>query len=82
MDSYQQEELMEKSFDATLMKRLMGFARPYWHWIALSILLLLFITIGELLNPYLIRRIQFIYIKPNPLGPNPIHLDQIQMQSN
>jgi len=55
MDIYQQEELMEKSFDITLMKRLMRFARPYWHWIVLSILLLLIITIGELLSPYLIK---------------------------
>lgn len=55
MNSYQQEEQMEKSFDVVLMKRLLNFAKPYWHWIALSILLLLLITLGELLSPYLIK---------------------------
>lgn len=55
MNSYQQEEQMEKSFDVVLMKRLLNFAKPYWHWITLSILLLLLITLGELLSPYLIK---------------------------
>ncbi len=55
MDPYQLEEEMERSFDSRLLKRLMKFALPYWHYIVLSIALLLIITLGDLVRPFLIK---------------------------
>ena len=55
MDQFEQEEIQEKSYDSLLMKRLLGYAKPYWHLIAISIVLLLFMTAGDLVRPYLIK---------------------------
>ncbi len=49
------EEIMGKGYDAKLMKRLLQYAKPYWKWLSLSMLLLVLITALELLNPYLLK---------------------------
>ena len=49
------EEEVTKSYDSKLMKRLLSYAKPYWVLLVISILLLLFITGLELLNPFLIK---------------------------
>ena len=49
------EEIMGKAYDARLMKRLLQYAKPYWKWLLLSMLLLVLITGLELLNPYLLK---------------------------
>src|SRR5690606_28718366 len=36
------------------MRRLLAYARPYWPWILLSVLMLLIITVTELARPYLV----------------------------
>lgn len=55
MKNFHEEETLGKAYDSRLMRRLLVYAKPYWHWIALSILLLLSITGLELLRPYLIK---------------------------
>lgn len=55
MQNFHEEETLGKAYDSRLMRRLLVYAKPYWHWIALSILLLLSITGLELLRPYLIK---------------------------
>ncbi|WP_129724407.1 ABC transporter ATP-binding protein [Xylanivirga thermophila] len=55
MDNYEMEEQMEKGYDRALMKRLLKFAKPYWHLILISILLLLVLTVGDLARPYFIK---------------------------
>lgn len=44
-----------KAYDSKLMKRLLTYTKPYWKLLLLSLLLLVFITALELLNPYLLK---------------------------
>ena len=44
-----------KAYDSKLMKRLLTYTKPYWKLLLLSLLLLVFITGLELLNPYLLK---------------------------
>ncbi len=55
MKNYHQEEVLGKAYDSRLMKRLLTYARPYWVLILICIFLLLFITVSELAQPYLIK---------------------------
>jgi ATP-binding cassette subfamily B multidrug efflux pump len=50
-----EEEKLEKSYDSDLMRRLLSYVKPYWQWMALSILLLLVVTVADLARPYLIK---------------------------
>jgi len=55
MEYFHEEEQLGKAYDARLMKRLLGYARPYWTWILIAILMLLFIAGMELARPYVVR---------------------------
>lgn len=45
----------ERVYDIRLLKRLLGYALPYWKFLLLSLILLIVITGLELLNPYLLK---------------------------
>ncbi|HEU4964501.1 MAG TPA: ABC transporter ATP-binding protein [Bacilli bacterium] len=55
MANIHEEEQLEKSYDSRLMRRLLSYVKPYWHWVALSIVLLMAITVSDLARPYLIK---------------------------
>jgi len=55
MSNIHEEEQLEKSYDSRLMSRLLVYVKPYWHWMVLSIILLLLITVADLARPYLIK---------------------------
>ena len=55
--------LDEKSFDLSLTRRLMRYARPYWKDLSIAAALLLLITVGEQVQPLLIR-----WIIDGPVG--------------
>lgn len=50
-----EEEIVGKSYDSKIMKRLLGYAKPHWKALLVSIVFLIIITLLELLNPYLIK---------------------------
>lgn len=50
-----EEKIIGKSYDFNLMKRLLGYAKPHWKFLLISIVFLIVITLLELLNPYLIK---------------------------
>ena len=52
---FHEEEMLSKPYDARLMKRLLGFAKPYQKIIFFCIFLLLFITVFDLSLPYLTK---------------------------
>lgn len=54
MHDYHDEEVLGKAYDARLMKRLLGYAKPYWKVLVLSIVMLLFVTCAELARPFLV----------------------------
>ncbi|MBL0387214.1 ABC transporter ATP-binding protein [Tumebacillus sp. ITR2] len=55
MANIHEEEKLEKSYDSKLMSRLLSYVKPYWKWVALSIVILLVITVADLARPYLIK---------------------------
>ncbi len=54
-DFIQDEEIMGKAYDSKIMKRLLGFAKPYAGWIFLCILMLLIMTVSNLARPYIMK---------------------------
>jgi ATP-binding cassette subfamily B protein/subfamily B ATP-binding cassette protein MsbA len=61
---FHEEEELHKPYDARLMKRLLGYAKPYRRLIALAILLLLFATLFDLSLPYVSKVAIDRYIIP------------------
>lgn len=55
MKNFHEEEILGKAYDSRLMKRLMGFAKPYWAPLLVAVLLLVFITGVELAKPWLVQ---------------------------
>ncbi len=51
----QEEEILGKAYDGRLMRRLLGYVRPYWRLVGLSVLLLLLSSAAALTGPYLVR---------------------------
>ncbi len=48
-----EEEALGKAYDARLMRRLLGYLRPYWWKVALGVTLLVLVAALELIGPYL-----------------------------
>ncbi|KUO96661.1 ABC transporter ATP-binding protein [Ferroacidibacillus organovorans] len=55
MSNLHEEDSLGKAYDAKLMKRLIGYARPHRFWVALCVLLLLVMTVSNLARPYLMK---------------------------
>ncbi len=66
-----EKESTGKTYDARLLRRLMGFLKPYATQLALSILLLMAISLLQLAGPYLVKVAVDSYILPGrPEGLN------------
>ena len=52
---FQEDEILGKAYDARLMRRLLGYVRPYIGLVALSVVLLLLSSAASLTGPYLVR---------------------------
>jgi len=55
MNNFHEEEVVVKTFDTQLLKRLLKYAKPYIGLISASFLLLILITLGDLARPYLMK---------------------------
>lgn len=53
--NFHDDEIMGKAYDSKLMKRLLKYAKPYWHYLLLVIVMMVVITGLELLRPYLLK---------------------------
>lgn len=51
----QEEEILGKAYDGRLMKRLLGFLKPYRYHIFLAIFILIIGTLAELAGPYITK---------------------------
>lgn len=71
---FDEEEKLGKAYDGKLMKRLLGYAKPYWM-IFLTALVLLFAVAGaDLLRPYLIKVAIDSYMNSSQMSnPERIH---------
>ncbi len=52
---FHEDEIMGKAYDSKLMKRLLKYAKPYWTYLLLAIVLMVIVTGLELLRPYLLK---------------------------
>ncbi len=67
---YEEEAILGRAYDARLMRRLLGYVRPYRRTVALAILLLLGASLSDLAGPSLYRVAIDRYIAPQgPAGP-------------
>ena len=64
MDYIQADELQDKSYDSTLMRRILGYMRPYRVTVALSIALLALVSVFQLAPPYLTKIAIDSYLAP------------------
>lgn len=55
MSNYHNDEIAGKSYDSHLMRRMLKYAKPYWHYLLISIVLMMLVTGLELLRPYLFK---------------------------
>lgn len=55
MANIHQEETLGKAYDSKLMRRLLSYAKPYWFFILISIILVMFVTGTQLARPYIIK---------------------------
>lgn len=53
---FEDDEILGKAYDGRLMRRLMGFVRPYRWRMVLSLMLLFGAALAELVGPYLIQQ--------------------------
>jgi ATP-binding cassette subfamily B protein len=55
VDQYHDEEILGKAYDARLMRRLLGYLRPYKMKMVWSVLMLLVVTVLQLSGPILVQ---------------------------
>lgn len=53
MSDFRDEAALGRAYDPHLFRRLLGYAKPYWHLIALSALMIGLVTSADLAPPYL-----------------------------
>jgi ATP-binding cassette, subfamily B, multidrug efflux pump len=61
-----EEEVLGKAYDSRLMRRLLGFMRPYRGYVALSLFFLLLESVLQVLGPLLTKIAVDRYLAPNP----------------
>ena len=53
--THEEEEVLIKAYDSRLARRLLGYLSPYWIVVALSVIILLLVSLSELIGPYLVK---------------------------
>jgi len=53
----QEEEALGKAYDARLMRRLLGYLRPYWRQVALALVILLLAAGVNVIGPWITQRV-------------------------
>lgn len=54
-EQYHEEEVLGKAYDARLMRRLLGYLRPYRKKVVISVFLLLIVTVLQLSGPIMVQ---------------------------
>jgi ATP-binding cassette subfamily B protein len=64
VEYFQSDEVLDRSYDRTLMRRILGYLKPYRKPVILSIFLLLIVSILQLVPPYLTKIAIDRYLSP------------------
>jgi len=67
VEYFDSDEVMDRSYDAALMRRILGYLKPYRTPVALSIGLLLLVSVFQLAPPYLTKLAIDRYLTPASL---------------
>jgi ATP-binding cassette subfamily B protein len=67
-----EEEVLGKAYDARLMRRLVGYMKPYRALVGISLLFLLGQSLFQVLGPLLTRTAVDRYLQPQPAAINPL----------
>ena len=54
-DQFHEEEVLGKAYDARLMRRLLGYLRPYWHVAAAALAAIILYGMLQAIPPYLLK---------------------------
>jgi len=54
-ESFHEEEVLGKAYDARLMRRLLGYLRPYWFVALLALVAIIFYGLLQAVPPYLLK---------------------------
>jgi ATP-binding cassette, subfamily B, multidrug efflux pump len=73
--SFHDEEILGKAYDAALMRRLLGYLRPYKRYVALALAAIISASMLQLAQPYLIK----LAIDRHIATGNPAGLDRIAL---
>ncbi|HET8679726.1 MAG TPA: ABC transporter transmembrane domain-containing protein, partial [bacterium] len=65
---FQEDEILGAAYDARLMRRLLGYVRPYRGPVAVAVVLLLLTSLVSLAGPYLVRVAIDEHISPRRLA--------------
>lgn len=65
---FQEDEITEKSFNAKLLWRLIGYLKPYWRWVSIAFLLILLTAFFRQATPYLTKVAVDDHIIPGDLA--------------
>ncbi len=65
MEFFDDDEVLDRSYDGTLMRRILGYLKPYRGLVAVSIVLLLLLAVFQLAPPYLSKIAIDRYITPD-----------------
>ena len=68
MSSFHDEEVLGKAYDATLMRRLLTYLRPYKLYVALALVAIISASVLQLAQPYLMKLAIDRYIKSGDLA--------------
>ena len=64
-----EEEVLGKAYDSRLMRRLLGYLRPYWWQVALTLLAIVLKAGADVLGPYLTKTAIDKYLAHTPGAP-------------
>ncbi|MBT5877150.1 MAG: ABC transporter ATP-binding protein [Candidatus Latescibacteria bacterium] len=65
---FQEDEITEKSFNASLLWRLIGYLKPYWRWVSVAFVLILLTAFFRQATPYLTKVAVDEHIIPGDLA--------------
>jgi len=75
-DSFHDEEVLGKAYDARLMRRLLVYLRPYWFVTFMALLAILLYGLLQAAPPYFLKLLVDRYLDPNAATKVPAVLDR------
>jgi ATP-binding cassette subfamily B protein len=76
-DSFHEEEILGKAYDARLMRRLLAYLRPYWVVVLLAIAAIVLYGVFQAAPPYFVKLLVDRYLEPTAGAKVPAILSRL-----